>query len=356
MVVLRPLATGDVLAGSPGARDVTVLVPARNEEEVIGRSARALLTPADRGRIASVVVVDDGSTDRTGAILEAVAREPGGERLRILLGRGPGPGQCGKPAALAFAIEEVRPETEWLLFVDADVVFVPGAIDALLARAEDARVDLVSVIPRIEMERPIEKLVMPSVGALVLSQFPPRRIADPADPTAFANGQVILIRRTVYERAGGHAAVSSEILEDVRLAERVKRVGGRLLLADGRYVASTRMYAGWRELEEGWSKNLFLIFGSRAPRAIGWAVFSVALAWSGVLLLLAYGWPVGLGAYAAVLAFQAALRSLGGASPAWAVLAPVSALLTAWLLLRSTYVFLARAPVAWKGRAYGPRP
>lgn len=336
--MLRPL-DGDVSS-------VTALVPARNEASVIRASIEGLLAQ----HVARVVVVDDGSTDETGARLEALARDH--RDLVIFAGEGPGPGECGKPAALMRLYVEARPTTPWLLFVDADVVLVPGAAAALLAAAEEEGADLVTTIPRVVMTRTIEKLVMPSIGALVLAEHPPERVADPADPRAFANGQVILVRRELYERIGGHGSVVREILEDVRLAGHAKRAGGRLLVTDGRFVASTHMYEGWAELLEGWSKNLYLLLGATPARAIKWLVLSVALAWAGPLAALTMGWPLGLAAWALILAYQLILRARGGAAPGWAILAPLSALLTARILVRSLVLHTRGRKIPWKGRLY----
>lgn len=334
---------------------VTAFVPARNEAEVIGRALEGLI--AQGAALDRIVVTDDGSTDGTVERIEHLVRDH--PRLHLVHGPGPRDGECGKPAALRDAVAELRPKTEWLLFADADVVLARGALGALLDAARKASADLVSIVPRVEMETAIEKLVMPSIGALVLAQFPPDRVADPARPIAFANGQLILVRRSVYDRAGGHAAVASEILEDVRLAARVKASGGRLLIVDGRRIAATRMYEGWAAIEEGWSKNLFLLLGSSVRRALVWLVALNALAWAGVIAGLLAGWPAGLAAYGVVLAFQMILRGRGGASPAWAALAPVSSLLVSRILLRSAWLHESGAAIPWKERAYGgrdPRP
>jgi glycosyltransferase involved in cell wall biosynthesis len=326
----------------------TAIIPARNEAEVIDAAIEGLLSQRPLVRI---VAVDDGSTDGTKEKLASSAARAGG-RLVILESPGPSRGECGKPAALVYAVEHASIEGDWLVFVDADVVLKEGAIAALFRAQREAGADLVSIVPEVRMESAIEQLVMPAIGALVLAQYAPADVADPHKRVAFANGQLILVRRSVYERAGGHRAVIGEILEDVRLAERIKAVGGRIVIVNARDIAQTRMYAGWGEILEGWSKNLYLLLGSKLPRTLGWLVLYNALAFSGWALLVACPWQLGLAAYALILIMQMILRGLGGASPLWAVLSPVSSLLLSRILLRSIRLHRGRKPIPWKGRVY----
>ena len=328
---------------------MVAFVPARNEAEIVSASVGALCAQGEL--LERVVAVDDASADGTGALLERLAAS--WPRLEVLVGRGPAPGECGKPAALAHAFERCPGAAPWLLFLDADVVLEPGAVAGLVALAEERGVELLTVIPRMELGSALERVVMPAIGALVLAWHPPERVADPGRPEAFANGQLILIRRALYERIGGHRAVAREVLEDVRLAGLAKAAGARLLVADGRGVAHTRMYASWGELAEGWSKNLFLLAGARLPRALGWALFTVLLGLSPLVALLVGGWPAGVAGYAAILAMQMTLRWRGGAPAPWAVLAPVGAAIAAGLLVASAWRHRRGGFVEWKGRRYG---
>jgi len=346
---LQGIRRTPVLAPAPDVEgEVTAYVPARDEVEVIERAVQGALSQA---QVARLVVIDDRSSDGTG---EALARLAEGEaRLVVLSGRGPGEGECGKPAALVQAYEAAPPQTEWLLFLDADVVLGEGAIGALLSHAGRSGADLVTVIPTVTLGTFMERLVMPAIGALVLAHHPPARVADPDDPKAFANGQVILLRRARYERLGGHRRVLSDVLEDVALARHVKAAGGRLSVVDGRRIARTRMYASWSELSEGWIKNLFLLMDAKVSVALGWALASVifgSLGW--VVIAVERGW-VGLVCGAAIITMQGTLRKLGGASPGYALLAPVGALVASGLLLVSAARHRSGRGVAWKGRRYG---
>jgi hypothetical protein len=343
----RPLEPREA---GPGPARVWACVPARDEVEVIDACVDGLL--AQGPSLGAVVIVDDGSTDGTSERL-AARSDP---RLSVRAGRGPGPGECGKPAALRDAVAELAPDAPWLLFVDADVRLEPGAVDALLAEAEARGADLVSGFPRFELGSAVEHVVLPAVGALLVARHPPPRVEDPEDGLAFANGQVILVRREVYARANGHGAVVHEILEDVRLAERVKAVGGRLALADLRRLASTRMYSSWAELREGWTKNLYPLLGGRLAPCLGWAGLTLGLGAAPVWLLLLAPGPLGLGAALAVMGMQAASRALGGTPARWAPLAPLGAVAVAGLALSSAALHRRRAAIPWKGRRYAPGP
>lgn len=342
MLTPRPGPTG------PG---VTVYLPARDEVEVIEATLRAVLSEA---AVAQVVVIDDGSTDGTAEVLARLAQP----RLTVVPGIGPGPGECGKPAALRYGLSLHPPSTPWLLFLDADVILSPGAVAALVAHAEAQGLDLLSLYPKLVLGSAIEVMVMPTISALVLRRFPPSKVADPRSPLAFANGQVILIRPEVYQRAGGHQAVVHEILEDVRLAERVKGVGGRLGLVDGRALAETRMYAGWSELLEGWGKNLHLLLGGKGWLSGVWMLLLPLLSASPLVAGLWAGGALGFLGWLVVVAMQADLRRLAGASPLWAPLSPLSATLSAVVLGRSWWLYGRRRPIPWKGRRYsaeGPK-
>jgi cellulose synthase/poly-beta-1,6-N-acetylglucosamine synthase-like glycosyltransferase len=335
------------LSPRPGSTPpvVTAYLPARNEVEVIEASVRALLQESALQRL---VVVDDGSTDGTDRVLGTIV-DP---RLLVLAGAGPGPGECGKPAALRGAVNAQPPTTDWLLFVDADVILSPGALAALVGHAEETGAELLSLYPQLVHGSFIESLVMPTIGALVLRRYPPALVGDPHSRVAFANGQVILIRRELYLRIGGHQAVVTEILEDVRLAELCKAAGGRLGLVDGRALARTRMYAGWSELLEGWGKNLHLLLGAQAWRSVFWMLALPVLSAAPLLAGLWVGGVVGFGAWALVVLMQADLRRLAGASPLYAPLAPLGASLAAVVVGRSLWLHHGRRPVPWKGRRY----
>jgi len=344
LISIEPNALSESAAGQ-----ITVFIPARNEEEIVEESVRSVLGQGDL--INQIIVIDDKSTDKTSEILGRLSAEFTG--LDVFTGEEPDPGNCGKPSALAAAYKRASPSTEWLLFLDADVVLQANSIRSLLAWAQDNQRDMVSGFLNMILVSPLEKLIMPAIAALIGRRFPPREVMSPESPIAFANGQLILIRRNAYEKVQGHNAVISEILEDVRLAEKIKQAGFTLGLVDLRRVAETRMYAHWAELNEGWTKNLFLLMGGRAIVSLYWCVLSILIGCSGIVLLLVCPTPWGLLGFGFVTASQMTIRRRLQFPWAWSVLSFLGSFLSAYILLRSTWKHTFGQHISWKGRNYG---
>lgn len=232
------------------APTVSIVVPARNEEACLGACLESLL--AQKGADFEVIVVDDSSTDRTRAIAESF------RGVRVL---SPGPlaeGCSGKCNAAQAGADGAR--GEWLLFTDADTVHLPGSLARALAEAREHGADLLSYSPQQEVHGLIERALMTVIFAELASTYRPKEVSDPASPAAAANGQYLLISRAAYNAAGGHAAVAHTLLEDVALAQAVKRGGHRLRFHHGGGIVRTRMYRSLRALREGWTKNLALLF------------------------------------------------------------------------------------------------
>jgi len=327
---------------------VAVFMPARNEEEIVEASIRSVFLQGDI--IEKLVVIDDQSTDRTADILKKLAAEF--PKLEVLRGTGPKPGHCGKPSALVTAYEQCCAQTESLLFLDADVELQPGALSTLLAWAQENQRDLVSGFLEMTMVTPLEKVVMPTMAALIGRRYAPEKVMDANSSIAFANGQLILIKKSAYEHIGGHQAVVSEILEDVRLAEKVKQAGFHLGVVDLRKIAKTRMYTHWAELREGWTKNVFLLMGGRVSQALTWSFLSVLIGCSGLFILIFCSWPLGLLGFVFVTISQMLIRYRLGFPWTWAVFSPLGSCLSAYLLLRSTWKHGFKQKISWKGRSY----
>jgi glycosyltransferase involved in cell wall biosynthesis len=332
---------------------LSVIVPARNEEASLGTCLESLASQS--GVEFEIIVVDDHSTDRTHEIALSFATAPG-SRLSVIEA-GPLPaGWTGKNNAVVTGVHIAR--GEWLLFTDADTVHLPGSLARALAEAREHRVDMLSYSPEQIAVTFWEMAVLPVVFAELARQYPPSKVSDPNSPAAAANGQYILVKREVYDAVGGHAAVAGEILEDVALARRFKAAGRKIHFRYAADAVRTRMYRNWKQLRDGWTKNLALLFPESA-----WLATKTFFWWGIPLgnLLVPFGVPVvihrwwwfmpGALVYSRNIArlrranFDLAMEFLG---------ALIGMPIFAYLLLRSKWAH-AKGNVSWKGRTYSEK-
>jgi cellulose synthase/poly-beta-1,6-N-acetylglucosamine synthase-like glycosyltransferase len=344
LAALLPRAVGRVprADGSRGAGAahepplVSVIVPARNEEALIARCLASL--SAQTYPALEVIVVDDHSSDGTRAIAERTAR--------VVRAPDAPPGWTGK--CWAAWQGAAASKGEWLLFLDADAILAPSCIGVALGAAADA--DLLSLMPRARCATALEAIVQPVMLMLLLWRDDPRRLNDPRDASAAAPGSFLLFRRAAYERVGGHAAVRAEVVDDRKIAERVKHGGLRL-----RVVAAPTLLETSRPLEllglwNGWTRVV--------PEGVGQRARAATLGAGAVqtMFLLPY-FLAPLGPTLAMLAaahfvlslvVRWQLRSAYGVDARFAWLQPLGAVFAVLVLLRA----IAPARVHWRGRSY----
>ncbi len=337
---------------------VSILIPARNEAAVIGDTVRRML--AQTYPRFELIVLDDHSTDGTAAVAQAAAG--GDARLRVIAGATLPAGWGGKNWACHQLAQAAR--GDWLLFTDADTIWAPDALAAVAAEAERTRADLLTVWPtQISATWP-ERLVVPLMALVIIGYLPVFMVHyTPWSPFAAANGQCLLFRRTAYEAIGGHAALRSEVLEDVKFARRVKAHHLRLRMADGNRLVACRMYSDWPSVRDGYAKNILSGYGSLPALALAavfhWLVFLGPWA----ALELANGeWRMANGEWQLpVTAWMIVLAALGiaiRAVTAWftrqrvrdALLMPVSVLLMTVIAAKSAYWQIRYGGPVWKGR------
>ena len=326
---------------------VTAIVPARNEEATIAAAIESL---AAQPEIKGIIVTNDQSTDGTAALLSQLsARFP---QLRVLETKELPGGWVGKNYAASLGAAEAT--GDWLLFTDADGVHLPGSTARALADAEAAGAGLVSYSPEQITRVWWEKALIPFVYARLAHKYSYAEVNHPESPAAAANGQYLLIRKADYLKVGGHAAVAGEVLEDVALARLAKQAGVRLHFGSGDGIIRVRMYRTFREMWQGWSKNLYPLMGGTS-RAVGRELFRVVPWIPLLLLLLTPAHPI-LGVLGAALlagrhaAYAADLRR-NHFPVSFTVYYLLGVALYAAALLTSEMRY-ARGSVSWKGREY----
>jgi len=245
----------------------TVVVPAYNEADNIGDCVAAILASEDPCPRWSLLVVDDDSSDATAELARAAAAGNPGFALLPAGVRPAGERWVGKNWACHRASEQL--DSDWVVFIDADVRVEPGALRAALADAQAHGADLLTLAPRLRCGCLAEWLVQPIIASLLGLGFPIARANDPADPLAFAAGPFLLFRTQAYRAVGGHAAVAGEVVEDLALARAIKGQGLRLRYLLGLDWLTLRMYRDFASLWEGWTKNWLLGLDRDVLKALG---------------------------------------------------------------------------------------
>ena len=326
--------------------EVSVIVPARNEQDCLADCLRTLVEQQDVN--CEIIVVDDHSTDATAVI---AAKFP----VRVITA-GPLPSGWSGKCNAAWTGARIA-KGKWLLFTDADTKHAPDSVATGLHEAREFDAGLLSYSPKQEVHGFAQRALMPVIFAELAATYRPKDVCDPNSPVAATNGQYLLIRREVYDAIGGHAAVGGSVLEDVALAKRVKQAGYKLRFRTAG-VVSTRMYRSFAQMWEGWTKNLALLFPH--PR---WLAFRSLLEFAVIVGCVAVaiwnaasgeikGVVIASGLAAAFLVFF--LARVRRAHFDWLsnCLAILGLPLFAILLLNSD-ISHKQGSVRWKGREYG---
>ena len=352
-----------VLADAPL---ISICVPARNEEKNIRACVDAIL--AQTYPNFELIVLDDRSADSTPEILRALASQT--DKLKIIHGSDLPSGWAGKPHALYQASAVAK--GDWLCFVDADTFLAPDAVSSCYVKAVETGADLFTIMTKQITGTFWEKTVMPLVLTALSVGFSPRNVNDPTKRDAVANGQFIMIKRSVYDAIGGHERVKDQIVEDKAISEQVKWNGYRLIVADGMQVASTRMYTSLASMWEGWTKNIYL--GLRDQRGLmllgvfGAFVSVIAALFMPAWPLLGFYWFSRGGDWMAVavvieslvlwsvLIYVRAEVAHKMNIPRWyALTTPLGAAIFAAMMFTSAWKVLSGQGVTWRGRRYNPQ-
>ncbi len=341
--------------------DLTVIIPARNEEQSLAACLQSLVAQADNlfqlGRDWDLIVVDDQSTDRTAEIARSF---PG---VTVLQAAKLEKGWTGKNNAIWTAARKAR--GRWILFTDADTIHEPGDLHRAMHEAARHEAGMLSYSPRQIVTGLAQRTLMPLIFSELALAYPPSKVSDPNQRIAAANGQFLLVEREAYRRLGGHAAVADRVLEDVELAFRAKRrkVGLRFRYAPD--ALSARMYRTTSAMMEGWTKNLALLFNNALATCL-WKILDVVLLvglpWIAIHLWnarfsprslewLGAGWVLLLLWLRTLFRFYARVAKSNFPFVDCAI-SPLGLPLFVVLLYRSWFSHKVLNQVSWKGRSY----
>lgn len=342
---------------------VSVLVAAKDEEANIGTCATTLLDQNYPNY--ELIIIDDRSTDRTDAILRDIQKkDPNGAKLNVLNVQELPPGWAGKNNAMRMGIETAQ--GEWYLLSDADCrQTCRTTISAVMNYTLREHVDMLSVLPVLDTQTAWEKIIQPVAGAVMVFWFNPVRVNNPASKAAYANGAFILIRKDVYEKLGGHAAVRHQLNEDLHMAKLAKQNGFRLRVVqnDGLYL--TRMYRNFHETWRGWSRIFYGCFGTVRQLLISAGFMTVVslLPWISLLIALV-ATTLGAGGLwsklevissAAILAQLTVLvryYEVSKSDARYVITWPIGAALCVGMLISAIFKTLGLTGTAWRGRVY----
>lgn len=348
----------DAAAGAPptgGDPEVSVIVPARNEEANVGALLESLL--AQSHPPAEIVVVDDRSEDGTARVVDAIAaRDP---RVRRIASEGPEEGWTGKTAALTRGAASAS--SPWLLFVDADVRLHRDNLRAALRTAVRGGWDGLSLWGRWEVPSAAARMLQSVIGGFVRGAHPLPRVNDPSRPDAFLNGQYLLMRRGPYDELGGWAAVRDQVLEDVVFARRAKKRGIRIGMLRAPELMSVVPYRTLGEVWRGYLKNFVAGAGGSGKALLAALAIFVAsvvpwlgLAWD-LLTLPSPGVRIAAAGAAclAMVLYRAGTASLFHHPAVDALLHPVANAVFVALIVTAVARRQFGVRATWKGREVG---
>jgi hopene-associated glycosyltransferase HpnB len=334
------------------APSVAIVVPARDEAEVILATLRSLLVQDYPGAF-QVILIDDGSTDGTGDMARAM-KDP---RLNVVDGTPPPAGWSGKLWAVAQGIAAAPDATALFLLTDADIIHDPRHLSALVARIELGSLDMVSEMVALACDSWAERALVPAFVYFFQLLYPFAWVNDPLRATAAAAGGTILLRRRALEHIGGITAVRGALIDDVALAAAVKR-GGRVWLGHSELARSVRPYPGFADIWRMVARTAYVQLGF-SPLVLVGTTLGLALVFLVPPLAVVFGH--GLTRLAGLLAWGAmawsylpTLRRFGR-SAVWAVALPAVAAFYMAATIGSAVDHHRGRGVRWKQRAYsGP--
>ena len=349
--VSKPAWDRKPVTGQPIPR-VSIIVPARNEEEHIAGTLRRLLALDYENY--EIIAVNDRSTDQTGEIMDEVAASAEARGcLRVIHVDQLPSGWLGKTHAMWTAAKDAT--GDWLLFTDADVLFKPDSVRRALAYAVMEKADHVVLFPRMIMKRLGEKMMIAFFQTLFVFGHRPWKVADPETRDHMGVGAFNCIQRGVYDAIGTYQALRMEVLDDMKLGKVVKNAGYRQRNVFGGDLISIRWAKGAMGVVRNLTKNFFAIMSFQWPRTVASCITLTFLNLGPFVgVWLAHGWErvpytVALGS---MFLIYAGMSWHSAVPPYYFFLHPISTVLFVYTLLRSMFLTLWQDGIVWRGTKY----
>lgn len=339
---------------------VVAVIPARNEEEGIGRAVGSLLTQDYKGAI-RVVVVDDESTDDTATVAERTASAAKAlDRLTIIDGTPTPAGWTGKMWAVSQGLAkaaEIDPSARYVLLTDGDITHGPRNVAHLVARAEGGALDLTSLMVRLRCEDFAERFLIPAFVFFFEMLYPFAWVNDVSKKTAGAAGGCMLVRRTALDKIGGIAAIKGALIDDCALAIALKK-NGPIWLGLTNDAHSLRVYGDIGEVWNMVARTAYTQL-NYSPLLLAGTVLGLIVTFLSPPLLFLFGhgtasflglvaWIIQIGCYIPILRFY-------GLRLWWAPLLPAVAAIYLGATLDSALRHMRGKGGAWKGRFQASR-
>jgi glycosyltransferase involved in cell wall biosynthesis len=328
---------------------ISIIFAARDEAEKLP-AAIATLLAQDYPRF-EVIAVNDRSTDQTPAILQEFARTS--RKLIVTDIASLPPGWLGKPYALVAGFE--KSQGDWLVFTDADVHFTPDVLRRAIALATERQWDHLTLLTSVEMRGFWETAAISYFGLGFIFGNEPWLASNPRSARYVGVGAFQLVRRTAYEKSGGHARLRMDVIEDMKLGKLMKMAGFRSGVAVAQDMVRVRWHSGVHNVIRGVTKNMFAAVHYNPFFAVAAMLLSVMMSILPFFgLAFATGWArvlAGVAAGAAVLIHAAMIWSTD-ASPLYGLTHPLGALLFCWMIGRSAIATLWRGGVVWRDTFY----
>ena len=331
---------------------ITIIVPARNEEQAIEQTLRSLL--AQQNVSLEILAVDDRSTDSTGEIMDRIAAENSvvNKSISVIHIKELPEGWMGKTHAMALAARQAT--APWLLFTDGDILYREDCLSRAVSYAE-RETDHLILFPTLVLKTIGERMMLSAIQVLAFLSQRPWKVADPNNRESIGIGAFNLIRSDVYCAIGGYEGHRMEVLEDIKLGYQVKQHGFRQRAAFGRDLIRVHWAAGTVGIVRNLTKNIFAVFRFNPAMLLATCIAIAVFCLTPFLGLFGGWWTV----TASILALGSAVemyryceRHINGVPIYYLLLLPAATCIIVYMLLRSLIVTLVRQGIVWRGTFY----